>query len=275
MSTLYITDLDGTLLNDKAELTEASKKYLNKAIEKGAKFTVATARTFATVMDMFKGVNLTIPVVLMNGVMLYDPVEMKTVYSCGIDYVSAVEVLEKFNKHGLSPLIYYDRGNCLEIKYNSSSNEYQMVYVNKRNHAQGKMFTYSPSLNICKNDKVIYFVALDLYDNIIDLYNDIKTIKNINVAFYRDNYTDCYFLEIFAYGVSKASGLSEIKKIIGADKIIAFGDNLNDIDMFRYADESYAVSDACDELKKEATDIIGSNNDDSVASFIYNHFGQD
>ena len=53
-----------------------------------------------------------------------------------------------------------------------------------------------------------------------------------------------------------------------ADKIIAFGDNLNDIPLFEIADECYAVSNAEDELKKIATDVIASNDEDAVAVFI-------
>ena len=68
--------------------------------------------------------------------------------------------------------------------------------------------------------------------------------------------------------VSKASGALEVKKILGADKIIAFGDNLNDIPLFEIADECYAVSNAEDELKKIATDVIASNDEDAVAEFI-------
>ncbi len=272
MKTLYVTDLDGTLLNENAELTDESRKLLNDAIDKGACFTVATARTFATVIDMFKGINLAFPLILMNGVMLYDPIKRKSVYSHSIDSVTARKVLDVFKNKNLSPLVYYDKGDCLEIQYDSFSNEYQMAYVNKRNHSQGKMFVHSPSLTISEEDKIIYFVILDLYENIIELYNELKSIENINVAFYKDNYTECHFLEIFAKGVSKASGLSDIKELTGAEKIIAFGDNLNDLDMFKSADESYAVSNACDELKKASTDIIGPNTDDSVAKFIFNHY---
>ena len=52
------------------------------------------------------------------------------------------------------------------------------------------------------------------------------------------------------------------------DKIIAFGDNLNDIPLFEIADECYAVSNAEDELKAIATGIIASNEEDAVAEFM-------
>lgn len=49
-----------------------------------------------------------------------------------------------------------------------------------------------------------------------------------------------------------------------------FGNGKNDIDMFQVADESYAVENACDELKKYATGIIDSNDNDGVAKWIEN-----
>ena len=92
--------------------------------------------------------------------------------------------------------------------------------------------------------------------------------------FYRDNYSDMYFLEIISGTVNKASGALQVKEIVGADKIIAFGDNLNDIPLFEIADESYAVSNAEDALKAIATGIIGSNNEDAVAEFIFERYNQ-
>jgi hydroxymethylpyrimidine pyrophosphatase-like HAD family hydrolase len=52
------------------------------------------------------------------------------------------------------------------------------------------------------------------------------------------------------------------------DKVVGFGDNLNDIPLFRACEESYAMSNAVEELKEIATGIIASNNEDGVARFI-------
>ena len=87
--------------------------------------------------------------------------------------------------------------------------------------------------------------------------------------FYRDNYVpDMYYLEIITKNVSKASGVLTVKEMVGADKIVVFGDNLNDIPMFQVADECYAVSNAEKELKSIATAVINSNDEDAVAEFL-------
>lgn len=272
MKTLYITDLDGTFLDSNAELTAKSEKLISDAINNGALFTVATARTFATVTKLFENTPLKLPLVLMNGVMLYDP-EAKKILSChSIGSHCINKVFDAFKHHGLFPMVYRCAENCLEIEYFSTDNPYQMKYVGNRTKAVGKKFIFSPAFTCKENDEVIYIVTLDKYENIQPLYEDISKISDVSCAFYRDNYTDCYFLEIFAAGVSKATAMLEVKEIVGAEKVTAFGDNLNDIEMFKAADEAYAVENACDELKRTATGIIGKNDDNAVAEFIYNNF---
>ena len=59
-----------------------------------------------------------------------------------------------------------------------------------------------------------------------------------------------------------------MKRFLNCDRIVAFGDGLNDIDMFKIADECYAVSNAEDELKALATGVIESNDDDGVAKWL-------
>ena len=274
MNTLYITDLDGTLLNSSGNLSENSRKMISDFIENGANFTVATARTFATVKEMFKGIDLKLPLVLMNGVMLYSISDDRVVTYHNINENAVTRVLEIYKKHGAYPMLYRCVKNGLEIEYFSKDNPYQMKYIGNRDEINGKRFLYSPVFDSENNKNIIYIVTLDEYEKLLPIYNDIKKSDDVSCAFYSDNYTGCYFMEVFASGVSKASTLLEVKNTIKADRVIAFGDNLNDMEMFRIADEAYAVENACEELKAIATETIGCNNDDSVANYISKHFAE-
>lgn len=60
--------------------------------------------------------------------------------------------------------------------------------------------------------------------------------------------------------------------IYHCERLIAFGDGRNDIDLFEIADEAYAVSNADENLKKIATGVIGDNNEDAVAKWLLNNF---
>lgn len=50
--------------------------------------------------------------------------------------------------------------------------------------------------------------------------------------------------------------------------VIAFGDGVNDIEMFELADEAYAIENAAPELKAIVTGIIAGNNEDGVAKWL-------
>ena len=71
-NTLYVTDLDGTLLNDSSILSPVTERTLNELIADGALFTIATARTPATAVDLMRNVNTNIPFIVMAGCALWD-----------------------------------------------------------------------------------------------------------------------------------------------------------------------------------------------------------
>lgn len=273
MKTLYITDLDGTLLNSKGELSCNCQNKLNKLISDGLLFTVATARTNATVLNMFKNVSLNIPFVLMNGVLIYDPASKRYVSSHKIDKTTATKIIEIYKKYDNSPMLYFMKENYLEIAYNKIHNIYQENYINARDNLKQKVFKkITGELCIDESDSLIYIVSLDKPDVLSPIYNDIEKLDSIYCAYYSDNYTECNFMECMNKEASKGSAVLKIKELLSIDKIVAFGDNLNDLPLFEVADECYAVENACQELKDAATGIIGSNDNDGVINFIYNKF---
>ena len=86
-----------------------------------------------------------------------------------------------------------------------------------------------------------------------------------------DIYTHEWWLEMIPKTASKAGAVLMLKEYLGCDRLVVFGDQKNDIDMFKAADVSYAVSNAVDELKALATDLIQSNNEDGVARWLEEH----
>lgn len=63
-----------------------------------------------------------------------------------------------------------------------------------------------------------------------------------------------------------------MKEKLGCDRIVCFGDEINDIPMFEIADEKYAVANAAPELKALATAVIGDNDEDAVAKWLAERF---
>lgn len=71
-NTLYVSDLDGTLLNHEAKISLYTKNTINSLINKGLNFSVATARALDPTLKMLDGMKLSIPIILLNGVLIYD-----------------------------------------------------------------------------------------------------------------------------------------------------------------------------------------------------------
>ena len=83
--TLYVSDLDGTLLNSSAQLSNKSVELINEAIKNNTNFTIATARTPATIVPILKDINIKMPVIAMNGCSIYDLKSNKYLHTISID----------------------------------------------------------------------------------------------------------------------------------------------------------------------------------------------
>lgn len=267
---LFVTDLDGTLLNSNKEVSIKSTEILNKLIDNGVNFTVATARTPATVVDLLQDVNLKLPAVLMNGVLLYDIKEEKyiNIKEIGKDTVDKVfDVLNKFDKNAM---VYGIRNNHLWVYHKKFEYSWEYNFYKERADRKQKTFLKVENYQECINEsKIINFIVFDKYEKIKGIYEELKKIDEISVEYYEDIYEKgCYFLEAYSAEASKANGIKLLSDYIEHDKLICFGDNLNDIPMFELADECYATANAVERVKEISTDVIGSCDEDGVALFM-------
>ena len=267
---LFVTDLDGTLLNSNKEVSIKSIEILNKLIYDGVNFTVATARTPATVVDLLQDVNLKLPAVLMNGVLLYDIKEEKYINIKEIEKDTVDKVFDILNKFDKNAMVYGIRNNHLWVYHKEFEYSWEYNFYKERADRKQKTFlkveNYQESI---KESKIINFIVFDKYEKIKGIYEELKKIDEISVEYYEDIYEKgCYFLEAYSAEASKANGIKLLSDYIEHDKLICFGDNLNDIPMFELADECYATANAVESVKEISTDVIGSCDEDGVALFM-------
>lgn len=271
---IYVSDLDGTLLNNKKEISEYSKKEINKLIDKGMNFTIATARTPATVVDMMEGLKLSIPAVMMNGVLIYDInekryIDIKDINETAVE--KALKVLEEYNKN---PFVYVIRDNHLWVYHNEFTNSVEERFYKERCKKKLKTFVKVDDYRAAiKDSRVINIIAFDKYDVIKGIYDGIKDIEGLTTDYYEDIYEKgWYYLESYSSDASKANGIKFLSRYVNHSRIITFGDNVNDIPMFEISDECYALENAADVLKQIATQVIGNNNDDAVAKLLQQRY---
>lgn len=106
----------------------------------------------------------------------------------------------------------------------------------------------------------ILMFAMGPVDKIFTVADKLRAGVDCSVSAYIDIFgADTGILEVFASGVSKAAAIKRLAARMGRERIVVFGDNLNDIPMMEIATESYAVDNALPEIKAIATATIDSN----------------
>ena len=117
-----------------------------------------------------------------------------------------------------------------------------------------------------KGGEPFYVTCIDSVTKLLPLYEKYKNI--LHCVYSRDIYSGEQWLEFMPREATKANALLKLKELLGCERCVAFGDGVNDLEMFAAADECYAVSNAALELKSVATGVIGSNDEDAVAKWL-------
>ena len=275
MKTLYISDLDGTLLDRNARLSERSAAVIGELIDKGLLFTIATARSLSS-LEILKKLDIRLPCVQLNGVLTYD-------FSIG-EYTDCIPILPEdarsvigvLRKHDRMSFVYKaDPQYGIHVEFERLTNDVEREFFEVRKDKDYKSFEQIGEITVSDNDKVIYFTMVDRREKLLPIHEELETIDGIRSTLYSDNYSDMYFLEVFSSRATKAAGMKKIKEKLGADRVVAFGDNLNDREMLKCADLGIAVGDAVDQTKQAADLVIGNSYEDGVAMYLAKVFNGD
>lgn len=276
MKDLYISDLDGTLLGSDARLSKRTLSILNELIADGLNFTVATARARETVLEVLGELDLRLPIVLMNGVVIYDPVSKRFLNAEYLGKDKAKNVAELFKSKNLTGLMYKLINGETITYFESLDHPAVKAFYKDRVANSHRKFEQTKSFIDIADENTIYFVLIDKLAPIKQIETDIQKMSGVTNTMYEDVYTEeeTYYFEVFSDKASKATAALFLKQHLSAERIIAFGDNYNDMSLFDASDECYAVSNAREELKQIATDTIGSCKEDGVPLFLKEKFSR-
>ena len=269
--TLYITDLDGTLLNPESKVSDYSVSIINELIDKGALFSVATARTQATVVPLLKNIHINIPVVLMTGAVTYDIAKQEYIDVRTFSHESVKNLIDILDKHNQTAFIYCIRNNHLYVYYRELKCRIEKEFIRERENTPFKTFIQIHNFRdiLSGEENIILFLVLGKYKSLETINNEIKNDSRYNSFCYHDifDYSDGT-LEIYSPGTSKAEAIQRLSQRLNINKLVSFGDNLNDLPMFAISDECYATGNAMEEVKTASTAIIEDNAHDGVARFL-------
>lgn len=271
MKTLYVTDLDGTLLNTDRKLSAYTIDTLNELVDAGAVFTYATARSIYSASQVTAGLKTDLPVVAHNGGFITRPSSKEIIEGIYFTPEERELVASAITELGISPIVYSLIDGRERLSWNTANvNSGMKDYLDSR--------IGDPRLRPLEGMKgifdgeIYYFTLIGEKDKLRPIYERFKDKPQYTVLFQQELYVEDYWCEIMPAKATKSGGIQRLKEILGCDRVVAFGDAINDKPMFMAADECYAVTNAVDELKEIATGVIGCNNDDAVAKWIKEDF---
>lgn len=277
MKHLFVSDMDGTLLNPESRISARTASIVTELSRRGVLFTVATARTPATVEPLLSATLTLPPAIVMTGAAMWDRRRQSYINPHFMEPATAACITEACAAHGIRPFSYtLDGSGIIRTYYNGRTSRREQKFIDERAHLPLKRFEINPTGDAAMSypDTVLIF-ALGLPDSIYPLADELRATGLCSVSSYPDIFnSDVAFLEVFAPGVSKASAVTDLKKLTGADRLTVFGDNLNDLPMMAVADVAVAVGNAFPEVKAAADIVIGSNRDDAVALYISEELAQ-
>ncbi|MDF2717902.1 MAG: phosphatase [Paenibacillus sp.] len=270
MKTLYVSDLDGTLLNAEQRLSEETIETVNAWISEGGNFSVATARSWDSAERLLERLQLKLPVVLMNGVFVYDPVKKTYIVSNLLDRDTAMEIIEEEERLGLRPFVYTVNGKSeFKIYYKGLFNPSEINYVTDRLKTGDERFRLVDKFDIPQDEQIMEINAIGTEKELEAAFRLFHGRSGMLCHFGPDIYSPGYhWLEINHPRANKRDGVLQLKQLLQAERIVCFGDNLNDLPMFEIADEKYAMGNAHPLVKEKATGVLATNAEHGVARYL-------
>ena len=262
---LIALDLDGTVFNDRKEITPRTVAAIQAAIARGVAVVPATGRTVSGLPQQFLSIPGVRYLLVSNGACVVDrETGQKLVYQ-PFDVATALPLFEALDPLGGVQSIFID-GEC---------------YTTPESIARCEGTVPDNLLNYFRNDRI---VVQDMHKTLLEHAHEVEKFSiiyateaeqqaawQVAAAFAAEPTSSLpRNLELNAPGVTKGSGLLALADALGLqrDEVMAVGDSGNDLAMIRAAGLGIAMGNATGEVKQAADAITLDNEHDGVAVAI-------
>ena len=261
----FFIDLDGTLLNDRKQITPATREALLRVKAAGHEIIITTGRSYPYVKVLNEKIdNVCRYTISSTGSIIYDLHEQKTLSSTPIPD-KALNALFRIKHPDIAWLLH-----CAEGLYSTGNIDDQ----------KGTNIPFTEPLDKFIKTKTVGETTMASYnfDLIKNVESDVLKIPGIFITHRHRALTDpsaprngIAFYDIIPTGVSKGTGVKALRNLLGIPKAdcIAIGDDINDLPMFAECGIKVAANNAVAQIKKIADHITtDDNNHDGVAKFL-------
>jgi Cof subfamily protein (haloacid dehalogenase superfamily) len=261
---ILCSDLDGTLLSTKSDVSETTITTLNK-IKDNTKVILVSARMPKSMTYIQKNLGVeNEPIICYNGALVLD--KSKEIESVTIPLAVLKKIYQLSEEHNIQLGLYYKDEWFVEATSKRVEKEIRNTKAIPEYRPTSETFHDWKTRKVTGAHKVMMMGNKTTCDAI---YPILEEKFGEQIAIYRSNDT---LIEIAPKSVSK---LSAIKLLLTdaetLEDIVAFGDNYNDLEMLKNVGCGVAVGNARDEVKEIANYTTLDNTDHGVAVFINDH----
>ena len=253
---LLVSDMDGTLLNSKSEISKENKEAIKYFVDNGGVFTIATGRMRESVRGYIKDLPIGLPIIIYNGARIYDFSKEEAIHD---DFL--IEERKQIVRN-------------LKAKYPKLGIE---VFSDEVNYIMSECrFTNRLSTSVCEivfdideevwNKKWTKILIIGEEDEIIELEENFKEISEDAIPIK----SGANFLEVIPENTSKGTALNSLIEDYNIDKekVIAVGDNMNDMELLKFAKYGFGIENGDTRLVESAKYKAPSNNDHPIAHIV-------
>lgn len=266
-NTLYVSDLDGTLLGPQGRVTDFTARVINRLVDRGVRFTYATARSLYSSGAVTQGLTKRLPVILYNGAFARWADTGEDVASLGFSTAQRQAVEKILESRGLSPLVYTVDGGAERVRWRPDRASPGVArYIASRKGDPRLLPAQEASLY---EGEVFYFTCIGRREELLPAWEALRREEGACALLQEEIYQPGEFwLEVMPAGATKANGARRLKEGLGCSSMVCFGDGLNDLPLLQAADHACAVANAVPELRAAADEVIPSNAQDGVAKWL-------
>ncbi|PLR78827.1 hypothetical protein CU633_03275 [Bacillus sp. V3-13] len=247
-----ISDLDGTLLDNNQRISKDVISRIQSFERAGGKFTFATGRSLDSVLPYIDEVGINTPVILYNGAMIYEPIASEFIYARFLASNEIKEILSLFlkirNQYNVSLLAFDHEG---------------AYFLEESTFIHQQLIKDSITAQYTTIDELLtkQLVKIMLIGNQQEI-NELKTIYSI----FSPINSEPELLEFIAKGVNKGVAVKVLMDHleIPTHKLVAVGDNENDIEMIQTAGLGISVKNAIPNLKAVSHYVTQKTNNEQA-----------
>ncbi len=260
---LIALDIDDTLLTSQHNISEKTKEALDKALDQGIKVVLCSGRPLAGVSPFLNDLGVAGDdqyVITYNGG-LVETVSGKVLSRKILDNHAYRRIVKYVNDNHMQYYVLDDDSNVYTSDHDINRFAATQAWENSAGIYVRTPDELADDFEITKAAIVGEKEDLDKYDQAVkDEFSD-----DYYVVRAADN-----FLEIMNPTANKGTGLEKLTQILSftPDEVMAFGDEQNDLPMFKFAGTAVAMGNGSDLAKLHANYVTDTNDNDGIAKAL-------